>query len=252
VLTSPFCPFYRKMSVIFALGQTLFITPTTDNQFTGGHCDATMNRKNNSGPKKGNSQVPGTPVVIVSFGDPKLLLLNEYWYNPTGGKMSKGAEEVCHPPSYRPDHVLRQDSYSVFMLDPRDEEGIKPTPAEPATWIKHSSRLVRKSDCKTVAHSSHMTEEQCRQLLEPCQSDHAQISWAYRVVQEKREVFVDTNRLVQPHSAGPSKGPAIKKARNKLEKNPAAMAINIAKTERCRLRLRKHVNMPKQTKKKKN
>lgn len=88
--------------------------PHTDIQFDKGHHQPTSN----------NSQQPMTPVVIVTFGDSKILQFQKYC---AGGEAS--VPEVTVP--------FVQNSGCLFLLDPRDEY----MDAKMEYW-KHCSSLL--------------------------------------------------------------------------------------------------------------
>lgn len=69
------------------------------------HCDITHNHDGT--PCSDNSQIPGTPVAILTYGDPKSLWFRRHWTNK-----EKNEQTVIQ---------FRQTSGSLFVLDTRDE-----------------------------------------------------------------------------------------------------------------------------------
>lgn len=97
------------------------------------HTDIEFNRKHTE-PKVGNSQVPSTPVVMVSLGDDKYLHFSEYWGEGKGVKVSPQKSKK-----------FLQQSRSMFILDPRDEEL-----NDKCTFWKHKSDQINKHDEVTI------------------------------------------------------------------------------------------------------
>lgn len=98
------------------------------------HTDITFNH-NHTEPKNNNSQMPGTPVVICTLGDLKLLQFNENFVDEDGNK-SKGNRAM----------KFYQKSGTFIFLDPRDEE----LDNEGRFW-SHFSKLVDTKDGCCVA-----------------------------------------------------------------------------------------------------
>ena len=98
-----------------------------DNKKTGFHVDVTHDAKTGKA-KTNNSQMPKTPVAIVSFGDVKMLEFMKHY--------SDGTKVL-------PTEVLQflQTSGKVIILDPRDEE----YDSKLAHWM-HRSQMIDKKE----------------------------------------------------------------------------------------------------------
>ena len=72
------------------------------------HSDIEFDAKHN--PTRNNSQVPGTPVVILTLGDEKILKMRRWDMQQDGTKVA--SDRIIN---------IRQKSGSMFVLDPRDE-----------------------------------------------------------------------------------------------------------------------------------
>ena len=81
-------------------------------------------------PKFNNSQKPNTPVVIVSFGDPKILQFFQY-EGIGAGKRVPGVKDL----------KFLQTCGKIIILDPRDEQWDKKM-----RWWKHRSDLADKNN----------------------------------------------------------------------------------------------------------
>ena len=81
-------------------------------------------------PRSNNSQKPNTPVVIVSFGDPKILQFIRY----EGLGSGKPVDGVL-------DLKFLQTCGKIIILDPRDEQW-----DEKMRWWKHRSELADQND----------------------------------------------------------------------------------------------------------
>ena len=94
------------------------------NKSTKWHTDVTTDDKGN--PNADNSQVPGTPVAILTFGDEKDL-----WFR----RRSKNKKK----PEENSDFNFRQRSNSFVVLDGRDEE-----PTHDGMYWEHKSEMAGK------------------------------------------------------------------------------------------------------------
>jgi len=103
-----------------------------NNKKTGWHVDVTQDKATRKA-KTNNSQMPNTPVAIVTFGDAKVLEFMK--------RYSKNSKVV-------PEEVLRffQTTGTVVILDPRDEEYDQKL----AHWM-HRSYLLDKEDGVSIA-----------------------------------------------------------------------------------------------------
>ena len=138
------------------------------NKKTGEHTDISYN-DDHTAPLKENSQIPGTPVGIVSFGDPKYLKFTEFW-GKGKGKRVKFPEKTV---------TFLQENRSLIAFDPRDEDL-----NWRQTWWKHQSQLVNPNNGVTV-------------------------SLMFRVVQSEVSVYSDTGKLVDPIVPGGEDGKKI-------------------------------------------
>ena len=136
---------------------------------TGLHTDIEYN-SDHSAPVANNSQETNTPVVIVSFGDEKYLQFVKF-SGIGGGNPAITAKRI----------TMRQESYSIILLDPKDEQ------LNGNSWWKH--RAFMKNNASGVAGS----------LM-------------FRVCRKKSTVTVspDTNMVVNPHIPGGINGKKIK------------------------------------------
>ena len=101
-----------------------------DGKTTEAHTDISFDDKHR--PTPNNSQLPGTPVVIATIGDNKLLQFHEY-FRTDSGNVVKGTRKL----------TFLQKSGSIILLDHRDEE----LNNHRMFW-KHSSKLVdEKTGC---------------------------------------------------------------------------------------------------------
>jgi hypothetical protein len=91
---------------------------------TNWHADVSFDA--NGKPDKTNSQVPGTPVAILTFGDPKKLLFNQYLGN--GNKHPLEGTQID----------FKQVNARLFILHPGDE-AIHP---KTNTHWKHMSEMI--------------------------------------------------------------------------------------------------------------
>lgn len=98
---------------------------------TNWHSDVTFDQ--NGKPHENNSQVPGSPVAICTFGDDKLL---EFRRHET--------KEIFEKESYI---YLGQTNGSFFVLDGRDEK-----PSGRVRWW-HRSRMANRTDAEAVCFS---------------------------------------------------------------------------------------------------
>jgi hypothetical protein len=78
----------------------------TEKKYTGWHTDVTYDKDGN--PMSDNSQVPGTPVVIATFGDTKELEFKSH--NGVSGKDDDNSNLI-----------IEQRHGSIFVLHPDDE-----------------------------------------------------------------------------------------------------------------------------------
>jgi hypothetical protein len=95
------------------------------------HVDVTNDKHGN--PMKNNSQVPGTPVVIATFGDDKTLEFRKH----STSKDFKDATKL----------LFLQRNASVFVLHPDDEEINKYN----NTHWRHKSEMLKKPENVTYA-----------------------------------------------------------------------------------------------------
>ena len=98
------------------------------------HTDTEFNQEHTA-PKSTNSQVPGTPVAMVTLGDPKYIEFVQYW---GGGRGAKVLPEKKVP--------FTQKTRSMIVLDPRDEE-LSPQ----GTYWKHKSEQIDKQEGVTIS-----------------------------------------------------------------------------------------------------
>ena len=105
-----------------------------DGKVTREHTDIEFN-KDHTHPTKNNSQQPGTPVAIVTFGDPKILTFSKYKVSQFGSVKTKR----------RPLKFL-QENGSLIVLDPRDE-----FLNHDSTFWKHRAELVDPKNGVSIA-----------------------------------------------------------------------------------------------------
>jgi len=111
----------------------------------GWHTDMEFDDQHIS-PKKNNSQCPHTIVVIITFGDTKMIQLANYEGSGRGTKRKgKGM------------HTFRQKSGSVFILDPRDEMF-----NEKRTYWKHRAFLEDRAEGVSLAIMFRVTQVRVR------------------------------------------------------------------------------------------
>ena len=119
------------------------------------HTDVTYN--DDGTPKKDNSQIPGTPTVILTFGDPKYLWFRRYkLHSDTNSQLDKS--DIC----------FNQKSAHFFVLDGEDE---KPHELDGCHW-KHMSNMKNESNVTfsfafRVTQMSTEIDPATRRLVDP-------------------------------------------------------------------------------------
>lgn len=109
------------------------------------HCDITHNKDGT--PCHDNSQIPGTPVAILTFGDTKNLWFRRHW-----NKDEYNEQTLIH---------FRQTNGSLFVLDTRDE-----TPDDAGMHWRHMSD-TKGEDAGGITFSFTFRSVQMHQFVDP-------------------------------------------------------------------------------------
>jgi hypothetical protein len=174
------------------------------NKSTDWHTDISL--KNDGTPTNNNSQVPGTPVVIATFGDTKNL---EFIRHDFIMDRDKRYNKLSHDEKT----YLRfpQKNGSIFILHPKDETVDQ---CKKTIW-KHRSEMIKSDN--------------------PNGQLDVIFSFMFRVVQREEWVYAKDSTLVNPPKIGPKVQQRIKTAKRTMESNHYKDEQDMLETKMARM-----------------